>query len=791
MRIVLIIGALTVLALGVRSEVKPAVSFKAQAFPLSNVRLLDGPFKRAMDLDARYLLSLEPDRLLSWFRKEAGLRPKAVNYAGWESQGIAGHTLGHYLSACSLMYASTDDRRFLDRVNYIVDELAACQRANGNGYLAAIPNGKKAFIEIARGDIRTQGFDLNGIWVPWYTLHKEFAGLIDAFELCGNLKSLTVATNLANWAKETTKNLTDEQWQRMLICEHGGMNEVLAELYSITGDATYLALAKKFYHKAILESLAQGKDELDGKHSNMQIPKVIGLARLHELTGSEHDANTARFFWERVALHRSFAFGGHGDHEHFFPINEFAKHLSTDSAETCCTYNLLRLTRHLFEWSPDAEEMDFYERALFNHILASQDPVQGMFVYLMPTKPGHFKTYSTPEDSFWCCVGTGMENHAKYGDTIYFQNDESLFVNLFIPSELTWREKGLVVRQETEFPENDTSILRFKADKPITLAVKIRRPAWATGAMTVAINGQAQPIDSKPGSYVTLQREWANNDKVEIRLPMSLYTEPLPGTSNIVALLYGPLVLAGELGTNGIPTAYARGQTDYSALSAPSAPVLVCDAKSLLTNLFLVPDHALTFRTRGIGRPNDVSLIPLHRLDHQRYSVYWTLFSQPEWETRRAELAAAEQNRIALEARTVDVVRPGEQQSEVDHQVRGEKSDPIEALGRKLRHAVDGGWFSYDLKVDGGHANELVCTWWGDESGERAFEILVNGTRIASEKLLHNRPGIFWDAIYPIPTELTRGKEKITVKFQAKPGNFAGGIFGCRLLRTSGGDSGI
>ena len=292
------------LAMSLRGDVRQAVP-QAQPFAPRDVRLLDGPFRTAMELDAKVLLKMEPDRFLSWFRKEAGLEPKAEVYGGWESQGIAGHSLGHYLSACSRMYQDTGDRQFLERVNYIVDQLAECQKANGNGYVAAMPNGKKAFAEIAAGDIRAKSFDLNGCWVPWYTLHKELAGLINAGELCGNARALEVATNLANWADATTKNLTDDQWQRMLVCEQGGMNESLAELYALTGNTNYLALAEKFYHKAVLDPLAQGQDILDGHHSNMQIPKVIGAARIYELTGDPHYADIAKFFWERVALHRS------------------------------------------------------------------------------------------------------------------------------------------------------------------------------------------------------------------------------------------------------------------------------------------------------------------------------------------------------------------------------------------------------------------------------------------------------------------------------------------------------
>ncbi|HZL14188.1 MAG TPA: beta-L-arabinofuranosidase domain-containing protein [Verrucomicrobiae bacterium] len=629
-------SALVFFALLTCGDVKKTAVIQAQPFPLKDVRLLDGPFRDAMLRDGNYLLSLEPDRLLSWFRKEAGLQPKGEVYGGWESQGIAGHTLGHYLSACSHMYASTGDERFRARINYIVNELAECQRANGNGYVAAIPNGKKVFAEIAQGKVDSQDFGLNGGWVPWYTLHKEFAGLIDAYQLCDNAQALEVVANLANWADATTKNLTSAQWQKMLVCEQGGMNEALANLYAITGDTNYLTLAEKFYHKAVLDPLANGEDILNGLHSNMQIPKVIGAARIYELTGDEHYADIARFFWNDVALHRSFVIGGNGDAEHFFPTNEFAKHLDAETAETCCTYNMLKLTRHLFEWKPDATEMDFYERALYNDILASQDPDTGMFTYFMSLKPGHFKTFSTPENSFWCCVGTGMENHAKYANTLYFHGDNSLYVNLFIASELSWPEKKLVVRQETKFPGSDKTELNFKCKNPVQLALKIRWPKWAE-KISVRVNGKKQKISGSPESYVTLNREWKNGDKVEIQLPMKLHILPLPGSSNIIAVLYGPIVLAGELGTNGMPSPYATNQLDFVKVPDPQVPVFVADNNQSLLKHIHPTGEPLVFQTKNLGRPNDITLIPFYKLNHQRYSVYWHLLNPADWKKSSSE----------------------------------------------------------------------------------------------------------------------------------------------------------
>ena len=752
----------------------------AEPFPLVDVRLLDGPFRDAMVRDQQYLLSLDPDRFLYNFRKNVGLDSSARPYGGWDASDCEqrGAMLGHYLTACSQMYAGTGNVEFKRRVDHLIAGLAECQSNSVSagfhpGYLSAFP---ESFIDRVEQS--------QPVWAPWYAMHKIMAGLLAANQFCDNAQALDVLTNLANWVKFRVDRLPPAQMQRSLDEEHGGMNEVLANLYAVTGDTNYLRLAEAFNHQKVFGPLARGEDKLDQLHANTQIPKIIGATREYELTGDPQFLTVAQTFWDAVALHRSYVIGGDSDHEHFFPVTDFAKHLSAETAETCNSYNMLKLTRELFALAPSAAKMDFYERALYNHILASQDPETGMFVYLMSLKPGHFKTYSTPENSFWCCVGTGMENHSKYGDTIYAHDASSLYVNLFIASELSWPGKNLGLRQETKFPESDTTVLKIKAQQPVSFALKIRQPAWAMNGVSVSINGKQQKITSAPGNYFTLQREWKDGDQIKIQLPMKLHTELLPGASNILAVLYGPIVLAGELGTNAMPYPFAKGQTDFSALPAPAAPVFVGDTATLLAHIKPVAGQPLTFRTDGIGRPQDVTLIPLYQLHRQRYSVYWNVLSNEGWQKQKATLAAAEAKRIADEARIVDLVRPGEQQSEIDHHVQSEKSDSVEALGSKLRHAFDGGWFSYDVKVDGSAPNELVCHWWGDEQGERNFDILVDGVKIASQTLSHNEPGKFWDATYPIPAGLTKDKIKVTVKWQAQPGNFAGGLFGVRILKS-------
>jgi len=613
------------------------VKMKAEPFPLNQVRLLDGPFKDAMERDHRYLLALDADRLLHNFRVTAGLPSTAKPLGGWEKPDgeLRGHSVGHYLSACALMYASTGDERLKARADYIVAELAKCQEAlpkqgYNKGFLSAYPESFFDRVDAAQK-----------VWAPYYTLHKIMAGLLDVRVYCGNRQALEVLEKMADWLKFRVDRLSHEQMQRALRNEHGGMNEVLANLYAVTGNPEHLRLARAFNHEAVFDPLAGGEDRLDGLHANTQIPKMIGAAREYELTGETRFRDIATFFWQRVALKRSYVIGGDSDREHFFPIDQFARHLSPDTAETCNTYNMLKLTRHLFEWEPSAETMDFYEGALYNHILASQDPEQGMFVYLMSLKPGHFKTYSTPEDSFWCCVGTGMENHGKYGDTIYFHDGNSLYVNLFIASELTWKEKGLVVRQDTRFPEQDRTRLTMKCGKPVKLELKVRFPSWAQSGITVTVNGRRQSIKSVPGSYVTIEREWRNGDTVDIRLPMALHLESLPGDPKTVAILYGPIVLAGELGTTNMPSPYARNQTDLNKVPSPPVPVFVSDANDVLNHVKPVAGKPLTFQTRGIGKPQDVTLIPFYRMHYQRYSVYWNLYSAQEWKKKEADGAAA------------------------------------------------------------------------------------------------------------------------------------------------------
>lgn len=618
-----LLGTLVMASLAVDAAT-PAV----ETFGLGDVELLDSPFKQAMERNAEYLLSLDADRLLHNTRKYAGLKPKGELYGGWESQGIAGHTLGHYLTALSQQYAATHDQRFKQRLDYLISEMAEAQRAYGDGYVGALPELELSTMRgFKQGKVEVKdAFTFkDGAWVPWYTQHKVLAGLRDAWTLGESAQAKDVTLKLANWADDITAGLTPEQQQTMLRVEHGGMREVLFDIYGLTKDERYLKTAQRFEHRAILDPLLAGRDELPGKHANTQIPKVIGAARGYEVANQSEGRPIAENFWKTVVHNHSWAIGGNSDGEFFFSPNTASEHLSAATAETCNTYNMLRLTERLFGWQPQVEYADFEERALYNHILASQEPKQGMFTYFMSLEPGHFKTYSTPHDSFWCCVGSGMENHTKYGAAIYFHTPDALYVNLFIPSVLRWQERGLELQQNTRYPnENRTSLTVTKA--PATpLSLRVRVPAWASGNAALKLNGKPVAVDAKPGSYATLQREWKQGDVLEMTLPTSVRTEPLHGSDDQFAFVYGPVVLAGDLGPApaGSTVPYAKEQQANLKAESVAVPVLTGDPQQLAAGLRRVPGTTLAFKlTTGTPR-QELTLRPFHELDYQRYTVYW------------------------------------------------------------------------------------------------------------------------------------------------------------------------
>jgi uncharacterized protein len=767
----------------------------AQMFPLTSVRLLNSPFAAAVAADRDYMLALDPDRLLAPFRREAGLAPRKPSYGNWESSGLDGHTAGHYLSALADMIASgsdTQDGEFRRRLDYMVAELALCQKTNGDGYVGGVPGSRELWPQVAAGQIEA----LKGKWVPWYNLHKTFAGLRDAYLIAGNEQAREVLLGLGNWCDRVTAGLSAARMQQMLGAEHGGMNEVLADIYAITGDEKFLKLAQRFCHQAVLNPLEHQQDRLTGLHANTQIPKVIGLERLATLTGDKEAAAGARFFWENVTGHRSVAFGGNSVSEHFNATNDFERMIeSREGPETCNSYNMLRLTEQLFAAEPKAAYADFYERTLFNHLLSAINPATPGLVYFTPIRPEHYRVYSQPDQCFWCCVGTGMENPGKYGEFIYARATNGLFVNLFIPSELTATNLGLKLRQQTKFPDEARTQLQIKLKHPAVFTLYLRHPAWvASGGFAVRVNGRPVSVASAPSSYAALRREWHDGDRVDIELPMHTTVERLPDGSDWVAILHGPIVLASPDGTNDLVGLRANDARMGHVASGPmipldQVPVLLATADQLPDHV--VPDPAagpLHFQLKDVVEPaaaNGLPLVPFFRIHDARYQMYWQLTTQQGLDARRERLAAGERARMAREAATLDSVAVGEQQPEVEHDLKGESTQSGTTGGRRWR---DGKWFQYTLNPRGEQAVDLAVTYWSRD-GSRTFDIFANDTLLATEQLTAKQPGKFFEKRYRIPANvLAAANGRVTIKFVAKEW-VAGGVFDVRLMRHNEADT--
>ncbi|MYM84964.1 glycoside hydrolase family 127 protein [Duganella sp. FT50W] len=750
-----------------------AVPATARALPLSSVRLLPSVYADAVQANQAYLLRLSADRFLHNYHRFAGLPTKGAIYGGWESDTIAGEGLGHYLSALALMHAQTGASALKPRIDYIVAELARVQQAQGDGYIAGfmrkrkdgkVVDGKEIFPEIMRGEIRSAGFDLNGCWVPLYNWHKVFAGLFDAQTYAGNEQALQVAIGLAGYIDKVFAALSDEQVQQVLNCEHGGINESFAELYARTQDKRWLALAQRLYHTKVLLPLTQGRDELANLHSNTQIPKLIGLARLHELTGRQSDATAVDFFWQRVTRHHSYVIGGNGDREYFSAPDTIAAHITEQTCEACCSYNMLKMTRHLYSWAPDAAYFDYYERTHLNHILAHQNPRTGMFTYMTPLMSGVAREYSSEENDFWCCVLSGMESHAKHGDSIYWENGDTLFVNLYIPSTVTWDSTGAKLELTTRYPfegDVDLKVRGLAGERQFTVALRI--PAWA-GQHALLVNGKPYAARHEKG-YALIRRRWKAGDTVRLSLPLALRLESAAGNDKVVALLRGPMVLAADLGASDKP---------YSGV----APALV--GANILGSFKESDRSQSVYRSVGSGRPGDMKFQPFFSQYERRSAVYFNAYTELEWAASEVAFRKEEARLKDLADRSVDVMHLGEMQPERDHDLQSDISNPVSYRGRNGRDARTGGFFSFRMKCANGPL-VLQASYWGEERN-RDFYISIDGERIVRVKLDGSSPGVFIDRDYPVPERLTSGKSSVVVRFDPEPGHTAGPVFGVRLF---------
>lgn len=750
-----------------------------ESVPVSKVRLLESDFKHAEQMDKCYLMALDADRLLAPFRKEAGLEPKAENYPNWENTGLDGHIGGHYLSALAYMYASTGDNEIRTRLEYFLSELELCQRTSGDGYLSGVPNGREAWKEISEGNIRADRFGLNNRWVPLYNIHKIYAGLRDAYLQAGYKSAKTMLVALADWMYRTVQGLDEAQMQRMLYSEHGGLNEVFADVAVISGDKRFVELAKKFSDKELLEPLLKGEDRLTGMHANTQIPKVIGYKRIADIESNDKWDAAARLFWDVVVKHRTISIGGNSVREHFHPANDFSSMLTSEQGpETCNTYNMMRLTKMLYETSGKAEYIDYYERAMFNHILSTQHPEQGGFVYFTPMRAGHYRVYSQPQTSFWCCVGSGLENHARYGEMIYAQSEDALTINLFVPSEVEWKH-GRVV-QQTKFPEEEaTSITIYPAKSGKEFTLRLRVPSWSEG-VKFTINDESYTPKIEDG-YAVISRKWLKGDLVRMTLPMSLRVEQLPDSTPNYSFLYGPIVLASAMGTERQDGLFADSQRMAHAafgpqLSLEDMPCIVGEKATLLEH-FKKERRPLTFSLSGVypAKYEGMILKPFYKIHASRYMVYWSLRSEYELQQYRDELARRERARAELNAITADVVVCGEQQPESDHFVEMVNTVSGNDQNRHWRAARES--FSYQMSTSMGRARVVRVTYLT----ERGKQAVVEADGVEIGRLAAGERFAEKVAELPLP-EALQSKQTLRIKIRNVDGNISPRVYELRMI---------
>lgn len=589
----------------------------AEPFSMSDVRLLPGPFRDLQEADRALLHRYPVDRLLHTFRLNAGLPTNAEPLGGWERPDceLRGHFVGHYLSACALMYASTGDAELRAKGALLVAELAKCQARLGNGYLSAFP--------ISLFDrLRAR----QEVWAPFYTVHKILAGMLDMYEYGECAQALAVAQGMAAWTDAWTAAIPEERMQMVLDTEYGGMNDALYRLAAFTNNERYGAVGDRFTKKRFFDPLARYQDQLRGLHANTHIPQVIGAARRYELSSDRRFHDVADAFWTEVVETRTYATGGTSNNEGWLVApNHLHQELGLGTAtdECCCAYNMMKLTRQLFTWTADPSYFDYYERTLYNHRLGTIDVGNGHTQYYLGVVPGSWRTFATENDSFWCCNGTGVEEYGKLTDSIYFHDRDGMYVNLFLPSELHWKERGIRLRQTNGFPETASTRLEIESAAPEQFVLRVRVPRWVDGFPTVRINGKVSEVSAAPGSYLAIARTWNSGDSLEMTLPMKLRAEPFADQPDVQAVVYGPLVLAGTLGTEHLPPALVVGPMgpDLSKASLPAVPSFTVEGGDLSTSV-RAAEGPLRFTT--VKQTQDVGLIPFYQVEAGRpYALYW------------------------------------------------------------------------------------------------------------------------------------------------------------------------
>lgn len=765
-------------------------------FPLGDITLLDGPLKHARDLNVQVLLKYDCDRMLAPYRKEAGLQSRKPSYPNWD--GLDGHVGGHYLSALAIN-AATGNEECRKRMEYMISELqlvldANNQRPNAwcHNYIGGVPNSAKMWTAFSKGDFGPYF----GTWAPFYNIHKMYAGLRDAWLYCGNEQAKNLFLKFCDWAVDITRDLNDGQMEKMLGNEHGGMNEVLADAYAITGEQKYLDCARRFSHKLLLVPMEEGKDCLDNMHANTQIPKVIGYQRIAELAHDVQYHNASEYFWEIVTRQRSLALGGNSRREHFPTKETCIDYINDiDGPESCNTYNMLKLTEDLNRVKPDGMYGDFYETAMFNHILSAQHPQHGGYVYFTSARPRHYRNYSAPNEAMWCCVGTGMEDHGKYGQFVWTHDkgvkaeDDALYVNLFVASELNWKDRKMVIRQQTAFPYAETSVVEVAKGKG-TFILKVRKPSWCENFTVKGVGFDADSYEEN--GFVCMKRKWKKGDQVKISMPMHAYIKPMINVPQYVAIMYGPILLGMKTGTEDMRSLIADDSRfgQYAGgkkLALDEAPILLPKhLDDIAKELKPISGKPLHFKlATRMENAIDGELQPFFEIHDSRYMMYWLALGENDYKAYMQKLATEEKERQALEERTVDKVNPGEQQPETDHNMEADVTERGNTEGVFFRDARDGHFFSYLMQTKGETNLSLQLKFWGqDEWRTSEFDIYVNDKLLCSVNNSHRwRTTQFKTVDYAIPSEFVKGKKEIRVKFVAHKGKQVGQIYGVRLVK--------
>lgn len=784
-------------------SIAPALGVVAQdklykdEFPLGDITLLDGPLKHARDLNVQVLLKYDCDRMLAPYRKEAGLQPRKPSYPNWD--GLDGHVGGHYLTALAIN-AATGNEECRKRMEYMISELQLVLDANNqrheawcHNYIGGVPNSAKMWTAFSKGDFGPYF----GTWAPFYNIHKMYAGLRDAWLYCGNEQAKNLFLKFCDWAVDITRDLNDEQMERMLGNEHGGMNEVLADAYAITGEQKYMDCARRFSHRMLLVPLENGKDCLDNMHANTQIPKVIGYQRIAELAHDVQYHNASEYFWEIVTRQRSLAFGGNSRREHFPTKENCIDYINDiDGPESCNTYNMLKLTEDLNRVKPNGMYGDFYETAMFNHILSAQHPQHGGYVYFTPARPRHYRNYSAPNKAMWCCVGTGMEDHGKYGQFVWTHDkgvkaeNDALYVNLFVASELNWKDRKMVIRQQTAFPYAETSVVEVAKGKG-TFILKVRKPSWCDNFTVKGVGFDADSYEEN--GFVCIKRKWKKGDQVKISMPMHAYIKPMVNVPQYVAIMYGPIMLGMKTGNEDMRSLIADDSRfgQYAGgkkLALDKAPILLPKhLDDIAKDLKPIPGKPLHFKlATHMENAIEGELQPFFEIHDSRYMMYWLALGENDYKAYMQKLADEEKARQALENRTVDKVSPGEQQPETDHRMETDNSEKGNTEGVFFRDAKDGHYFSYLMQTKGETDLSLQLKFWGqDEWRTSEFDIYIDDRLLTSVNNSHRwRTTQFKTVDYAIPSELVKGKKEVRVKFVAHKGKQVGQIYGVRLVKN-------